>query len=283
MEIRLHDDLATFAELAAPLLYADPVRHTIAASQLAARLRPGAPDDIAIMGTVHGDDAAVVGAVLGMRGLSLIVSALPPEAAPAVAEALAERDVRLPGATGPLENAEEFAATWCRRTGASVRVAMPMRLFALGELRPPAGVGAARLADLDDVALLARWRDDFAAAALPPSSPRPDDQQATVARQLAAGQGNLLWEVGDEPVAVAAASVPAAKMSRIAAVWTPPELRGRGFGSAVTAAASRWALEAGARHVVLFTDLTNLVSNSIYPKLGYRPVHDAVDLSFDGP
>ena len=69
-------------------------------------------------------------------------------------------------------------------------------------------------------------------------------------------------------------------MSRIASVWTPPEHRGRGFGSAATAAASRWALDAGAEHVVLFTDLANPVSNSIYPKIGYRPVHDAVDLAF---
>jgi hypothetical protein len=55
---------------------------------------------------------------------------------------------------------------------------------------------------------------------------------------------------------------------------------GEGYGSAVTVAASRWAMTAGAVHVVLFTDLANLVSNSIYPKIGYRPVHDAVELTF---
>jgi predicted GNAT family acetyltransferase len=40
-------------------------------------------------------------------------------------------------------------------------------------------------------------------------------------------------------------------------------------------------MDAGARHVVLFTDLANPVSNSIYPKIGYRPVHDAVNVAFD--
>lgn len=42
-----------------------------------------------------------------------------------------------------------------------------------------------------------------------------------------------------------------------------------------------WALDAGAVHVVLFTDLDNPVTNAIYPRLGYRPVHDAIDLAFE--
>jgi RimJ/RimL family protein N-acetyltransferase len=159
---------------------------------------------------------------------------------------------------------------------------MTMRLFALEELRPPAGVpGAPRVAGPADLALLARWRRDFAQAALPSVGPPGHDIEASVARQLLAGQGNILWEVDGEPVAVAAASAPAAGMSRLAAVWTPPQRRGRGFGSAVTAAASTWALDAGAVHVVLFTDLDNPVTNAIYPRLGYRPVHDAIDLAFE--
>jgi predicted GNAT family acetyltransferase len=34
---------------------------------------------------------------------------------------------------------------------------------------------------------------------------------------------------------------------------------------------------------VLFTDLANPVSNSIYPRIGYRPVHDALELAFLDP
>jgi predicted GNAT family acetyltransferase len=48
----------------------------------------------------------------------------------------------------------------------------------------------------------------------------------------------------------------------------------------VTAAASRWALEAGAERVVLFTDLANPTTNRLYPRIGYRPVHDAVEVRF---
>jgi predicted GNAT family acetyltransferase len=80
---------------------------------------------------------------------------------------------------------------------------------------------------------------------------------------------------------MARASTPLAGMSRVTSVYTPMALRGHGYGSAVTAAASRWALEAGASDVVLFTDLANPISNAIYPRLEYRPVHDAVVLALD--
>jgi predicted GNAT family acetyltransferase len=69
-------------------------------------------------------------------------------------------------------------------------------------------------------------------------------------------------------------------MSRIGPVYTPLSHRGRGYGSAVTAAAASCALRAGARHVVLNTDLANPISNAIYPRIGFRPVHDAVEIAF---
>ena len=43
---------------------------------------------------------------------------------------------------------------------------------------------------------------------------------------------------------------------------------------------SRAALNAGAREVVLYTDLANPTSNALYQRLGYRPVEDRVLMSF---
>jgi predicted GNAT family acetyltransferase len=67
-------------------------------------------------------------------------------------------------------------------------------------------------------------------------------------------------------------------MARVAPVYTPPSLRGRGYAGAVTAAVSQAALDAGATEVVLYTDLANPVSNSVYQRLGYRPVEDRLML-----
>jgi predicted GNAT family acetyltransferase len=72
-------------------------------------------------------------------------------------------------------------------------------------------------------------------------------------------------------------------MARIGPVYTPPEHRRRGFGAMATAAVTEAALEAGARDVVLFTDLANPTSNGIYQELGYRPVTDRLVLAFEPP
>lgn len=69
-------------------------------------------------------------------------------------------------------------------------------------------------------------------------------------------------------------------MSRIGPVYTPTDQRGRGYASAVTAAASAHALAQGAAEVLLYTDLANPTSNSIYQQIGYRPVEDCLTLDF---
>jgi RimJ/RimL family protein N-acetyltransferase len=278
MEIRPHDELATFAELSRQLLWADPVRHTVAITIVAVRQRLDAPQDLKHLITVH-EGGEVRGAALQVAGWPLVVSALPAPFAGAVAGVLAERDPDLAGASGPKAEADAFADAWLARTGRRRHGSMGQRLFALQSLTPPVGVpGAPRVATLDDLELLAAWRADFEAAVIPESWPRAGAE--AIARQVRAGHGNILWEVDGEPVAMAGASVPAASMSRIGPVWTPPRHRNRGFGSAVTAAASRWALDAGAEHVVLFTDLSNPVSNAIYPRIGYRAVFDAMEFTF---
>jgi predicted GNAT family acetyltransferase len=92
--------------------------------------------------------------------------------------------------------------------------------------------------------------------------------------------GVLLWEVAGEPVAMAGRTRVAAGMARIGPVYTPPSHRRRGYGAVVTAATSRSALDAGAEHVLLFTDLANPTSNGVYQRIGYRAVSDCLALSF---
>ena len=57
-------------------------------------------------------------------------------------------------------------------------------------------------------------------------------------------------------------------------VYTPPEHRKHGYGAAVSAMVSQWALDQGATDVLLFADLTNPISNSIYQRIGYQPLDD---------
>jgi predicted GNAT family acetyltransferase len=68
---------------------------------------------------------------------------------------------------------------------------------------------------------------------------------------------------------------------RIAPVYTPPELRGGGYASACTAETTRRLLKDGRRFCFLYTDLANPTSNSIYQRIGYRPVCDVDQYRFD--
>jgi ribosomal protein S18 acetylase RimI-like enzyme len=180
----------------------------------------------------------------------------------------------LSGFTGPTALVEAFGEGYGRAQGATATPALTveMRLYELGSLTPPESSppGRARPAIPADRATLLRFFEEFAVAVhMPPGANHAPRVDAGIA------DGSLtVWESPTgEPESVAQHSPPVADVSRIRHVYTPAELRGRGLASAVTAAAATRALTA-ARRVVLFTDLANPTSNSIYQKLGFRPHGD---------
>lgn len=60
----------------------------------------------------------------------------------------------------------------------------------------------------------------------------------------------------------------------------PPALRGCGYASAAVATLSERLLASGRSRIFLFTDRSNPTSNSIYQRIGYRPVCDADQYRF---
>jgi predicted GNAT family acetyltransferase len=81
-------------------------------------------------------------------------------------------------------------------------------------------------------------------------------------------------------VSLAGNSRPAAGVTRVGPVYTPPAHRRRGYAAAITVAVTRAVLDAGAAEVVLFTDLANPTSNALYGRLGYQRAGDRVMLEF---
>jgi GNAT superfamily N-acetyltransferase len=281
MEVVPHADAEEFARLARPLLDADPLRHTLTLTVLHSVLRRAFVP--ASMLTVH-ESGAVVGALLRTTGRRALVSGVPPRCAGTTVDALRRLDPDIGGAQGPLDEVQAFAEAWAARTGASVEVAVRLRLFALDELTPPDVPGAARAvaaSDADRVDLLAAWRLAFSKE-VEDTAPRPGTRDDVV-HALDAGAGELVWEIDGEPVAQASARAVTAGMSRIGPVYTPPQHRCHGYAAAVTAAAAQWALDRGARHVLLYTDLANPTTNRLYPRLGFRPRYDALELRFGPP
>ena len=102
--------------------------------------------------------------------------------------------------------------------------------------------------------------------------------EASVARRVGLGQ-YWLWDDGG-PVSMAALSEPTAGVVRVQAVYTPEDRRGRGYASGCVAALSARALGAGHR-CILYTDLANATSNSVYRSIGYRAVFEGLRYRFD--
>jgi GNAT superfamily N-acetyltransferase len=228
----------------------------------------------------HRAKATVRGAFLHTPPFPLLLSAVPAEAAVSLAkDTLAGRP--LSGVNAYPETAAAFGDTWREMTGGQVGVHTRTRLYRLAGLSWPDPLpdGAPRLAAQGDAGLLADWFGAFNREASPAGVADKAGLSAAVAERLSY-LGVTLWEANGEPVSLAGVTRQVAGMVRIGPVYTPPDRRGHGYGTAVTAAVSQRVLAAGAEEVLLYTDLANPVSNSIYQRIGYRPVEDRVMLSF---
>jgi RimJ/RimL family protein N-acetyltransferase len=278
----LTDDLDDYVAAAAGFLRSRPVRHTIqlaAEETLRARGAAAFGETAPLFGWWRSSGGEVTAALLHTPPFPVLLTRLPERSAGPLAEALVTCRRQLAGVNAEQGDAAAFAAAWSRRTGASFRESRRSRLFRLGQLRPPdpGPPGAARVATAADRALLESWLATFGeetGESFRSPSSVVDDQLSY--------RGLILWEDGGAAVSLAGHQRPAAGVVRVGPVYTPLEHRRQGYAGAVTAAVSQAALDAGADHVVLFTDLANPTSNALYQRLGYRPVEDRVVLRF-GP
>jgi uncharacterized protein len=189
----------------------------------------------------------------------------------------------LPGVMGPDPQVERFAEGWAERTGSTAKRAMGERAHKLErvrEVRRPSG--SMRAASEADRPLLAEWLLAFAAEAVPEDPPL--DPQPVIDRYLAGGaRGLRLWDVDGQVVALAGFGGPTPNGIRVGPVYTPPELRRRGYATALVADLSAERLASGRRFCFLFTDLANPTANHIYQEIGYEPVRDMSVYTFGRP
>jgi RimJ/RimL family protein N-acetyltransferase len=282
MSWTLTDDLDEYLAAAGGFLTSHPVQNTIqlsAAEKMRARGASAFGETAPLFGWWRSGTGEITATLLHTPPYPVLLTPLPGQAAGPLAKALAGRGRKLGGVNAPERDAAQFAAAWSRLTGASWQESRRSRLFRLGQLRPPAPHpgGAARVAAEADRALLESWLAAFAQDL--GGSP---EQPADLVDDRLSYQGLTLWEADGAAVSLAGRHRPAAGVVRVSPVYTPPERRRQGYAGAVTAAVSQAALDAGAEHVVLFTDLANPTSNALYQRLGYRPVEDSVVLRF-GP
>ncbi len=229
------------------------------------------------------DGERVVGAALRTPPWRIVLSVFDADAV-AVAEALAGdlAGMELPGMVGPTESTAAFASAWATRTGATVRLTRHERSFRLRHVIPPRPTpGHMVRGSAEHRAILAAWSQAFEEEAHV-GSPNPTDHDATAERWIR-GIGRTAWLWIDEgrPVSLAGVGGLTPHGIRVGPVYTPPELRGRGYASNLVAEASQLQLDGGRQFVFLFTDLANPTANRIYQSIGYEPVIDIDEYTFE--
>jgi RimJ/RimL family protein N-acetyltransferase len=271
----VHEAADEFYDIAEPLYHRDPVGNTIELTLL----RSGRFGDDALLLTVW-DAGVAVGAALQTPPYPLACNGIPVNAHRVVATELARIRPDLAGVRGSRDLALDFAGAWRTVTGFGGTVTTEERLYRLGGLRAPNDVsGAHREANAADRALLVDWVEHFFVETF---SHHRDDAagERFIDNANAVGDRFVLWDDGGAAVSMAMLRAPSAGVSRIGPVFTPQSARGRGYGSAVTAAAADLARRAGVADVVLFADLANPTSNAIYQRIGFEPVGDSVRIDF---
>jgi predicted GNAT family acetyltransferase len=270
-----------FLTQAEPLLQSDPFSTNVI-STVTTRIASGAVPNSNenLWYVIEEEPGQAIGVAMHTPPYKVFLSRMPHNAVIALAHEIADGGTDLPGVNGASESTGAFAEAWEAFTGHSSRVDRATRMYRLADLvYPEAVVGEAHRAETTDVKKVAEWFAEFhddAQADAP-----VDDWTAMARRRIDAGEVHL-WRTEGVPVSLAAVSGAPTGVARIGPVYTPPSSRRNGYGSGVTAAATAAALVLGARHVVLYADLANPTSNSIYQAIGYRPDHDAEERSFQG-
>lgn len=284
MKVERFTDATAFAARAEPYLVRHEAAHCLAIG-ICGSLRAVPPKQIAsaqppIYLALVAEGDAVLAVALRTPPHNVVLSLFADETqADAIAAALAA-DLRalygeaLPGVFGPKAESAAFAQAWQQATGKLAHVAMRERIYQLDTVTSVADVpGDPRPATEADRPLLVAWLNAFATEALPPEEEMDADAWLTAAL-TAPTRGVFVWEDAGSPVSLAAYGNPTPHGIRIGPVYTPPELRGHGYASAVVAALSQRLLDEGRQFCFLFTDLANPTSNKIYQQIGYRPIID---------
>ncbi len=273
LKVLFSEDPAFVLRKADRFLSSEPVLHNLILSILHARVAEGDPGRYWI--AVQEEEAVGV-VVQSPLEYPATLTPMEPRAVLAIVDAIAESGVTLAGVNGEAATAASFAGQWSERCKSAATPFQGMRLYELLELgEVPRAVGHLRRAGPNDRSLMILWtrafQDEIGESA--------NDTERRVDRALAAGQ-IWLWDQNGETTSMTVGREPAQGVVRLSGVYTPPEKRKQGYAAACVYALSKRLRDRGYR-CILYTDLGNPTSNSIYRRIGYQAVAEALRYRFE--
>jgi uncharacterized protein len=254
-------------------LSSEPVLHNLILSILHSRVAQGDPGRYWIV--FYGEKTVGV-VVQSPLHYPATLTPMESRATLAMVAAIAEAGVTLPGVNGDAATAASFAGQWSERRKSAATPFQGTRLYELLELgEVPRTEGRLRPAGSSDRSLMIQWTCAFQNEI----GESANDTELRVDRGLAAGQ-LWIWDQNGEATSMAVSREPEQGVVRLSGVYTPPEKRKQGYAAACVHALSKY-LRIGGYRCILYTDLGNRTSNSIYQRIGYRAVAEALRYRFD--
>ncbi len=181
-------------------------------------------------------------------------------------------------------------------TDAGLKMDQPEALYSLdlNVLKMPealrTGEVLGRRVEVQDLKLLTQWRVGYEIEALgEEDTPQLWEKCRASAERAVEGRDTWILEAGGRPVATSAFNTRTKEAVQVGGVWTPPELRCRGYARCVVAQSLLDARDeitaAGVREpqAILFTGADNIPAQRAYEALGFRRIGDYYILLFKRP
>lgn len=275
--VELFQDPTAFSDVVAPILEEREVEHCLLLGLLPMLRAGGSEGAVMALVTSGQGDPALVALRTPPHRLILSSALDDPDLDATMIALLAALPETPPGVLGPPLESAAAARAFAATTGARARLDRRDRIYVCEEVETrPTAPGRMVRAAAEHMPLLVSWRVAFTQEALPtePALSEAAAERLVMAEAGWRDGGVWLWEWGGEPVSMAGARGPTRAGIRIGPVYTPPELRGRGYATALTGALTEALLADGRTHVTLFADATNSAAIRIYRSLGYQHAGD---------
>lgn len=194
----------------------------------------------------------------------------------ALADYYLQNNTPLQGVFGEPFYAEQFAGFY----GKEYFTQMTLLVHQLTQVKDiHIAPGKFQIATEADTELITDWSMQFEA-----------DAQTTILKtradlfkntQTKIAQGCLFkWVHNNQMQSIAAIVRKTTNVGVLGMVYTPANLRGKGYATSTVAKLSQHILQSGFKYCGLFTDKANPTSNSIYKKIGYKAVTEFADIAF---
>jgi len=194
---------------------------------------------------------------------------------------LVSNNIEIPGILAFKKGAKRFVKLWTKKKKVSYKLVMNEKVYKLETVDERyLGHHNFNPVGLSYENLILKWLKLFIEEALPHENSEIDEELRKITRQRIENECYYMLFDNENPVSMVHKARKTPNGNLINQVFTPSNLRGRGYATEAVAKISKHLLEEGNKYCFLFTDLSNPTSNKIYQDVGYKPIIDMDQYNF---